>query len=77
MKEELELLINEYKKFISKADRTNVSEETTRTWINEFLKIFGWDVKNTNYILQENSFKDAEIKRRLEKIGSKHNRIKT
>lgn len=72
MREELELLINEYKKFICKADRDKISEETTRTWINEFLKIFGWDVKNTSYILQENSFKDIEIKKRLKQIGSKH-----
>lgn len=72
MREELELLINEYKKFICKADRDKISEETTRTWINEFLKIFGWDVKNTSYILQEKSFKDIEIKERLKQIGSKH-----
>lgn len=74
MKQKLENLIQEYKKFICNADRSKISEETIRTWINEFLKIFGWDVKNTNYVLQENSFKNNEIKSRLEQIGSKHNK---
>ena len=72
MKQKLDNLIKEYKKYIATADRALISEETIRTWINELLKIFGWDVKNTSYILQENSFKNVEIKSRLEQIGSKH-----
>lgn len=72
MKQKLEVLINKYKSFIKSADKSKISEETVRMWINEFLEILGWDVKNTNYILQENSFKNKEIKQRLEQIGSKH-----
>lgn len=74
MKQKLIKLIEEYKKSICNVDRNKISEETIRTWINEFLKIFGWDVKNINYVLQENSFKSSEIKTRLEQIGSKHNK---
>ncbi len=49
----------------------NSSEETIRTWINEMLGIFGWNVQDTNQVLQESTLnKEQRIK--LLSIGS-HN----
>ena len=52
-KERLSNLINRYNTTTRLVDHKNVSEETIRTWLNEFLSIFGWDVQNTNQVLQE------------------------
>ncbi len=49
------------------------SEETTRAWINQMLDIFGWNVKNTNHVLQEVSLESAE-RITLNKIGSTNTR---
>ena len=69
----LENLINRYKLYINKARREDISEETIRTWINEFLGIFQWDVQNTNQVLQEKTLKD-EQKEKLEEISSEHSK---
>lgn len=69
----LENLIKRYKLYINKARREDISEETIRTWINEFLGIFGWDVQNTNQVLQEKTLK-VEQKEKLEEISSEHSK---
>lgn len=49
------------------------SEETIRTWINQMLAVFGWDVKNTNHVLQEVPLEIAE-RVALNEIGSTNTR---
>lgn len=71
MKVQLESLITKYKEFKSDGKLQNASEETIRTWINNLLKIFGWDVGNTYEIWQEKILSERE-KSRLQKIGSIH-----
>jgi hypothetical protein len=68
-KKQLGELIAEYKSFkkVGKLDLT--SEETIRTWLNHFLKIFGWDVRDTSQILQEKVLTKKE-KEALKEIGS-------
>lgn len=62
-----------YEKTSEGQDKYAVSEETIRSWINELLGIFGWDVKDTNYVLQEYVLRGEEH-RRLKSIDSKHRR---
>ena len=49
----------------------NVSEETIRTWLNEFLCLFGWDVQNTHEVLQERCLRGVAGER-LREIRSPH-----
>ncbi len=70
--EELKRLINKYNNTIRYKDKKNISEETIRTWINEFLYIFGWNVQDTNHILQEHVLKEQIIKENLKSINSTH-----
>lgn len=39
-------LIERYNNTLRGKDRKDISEETIRTWLNELLAIFGWDVQN-------------------------------
>lgn len=64
-------LIVKYYAYKRKADESDISEETVRTWINEFLRIFGWNVQDTNQVLQE-KIVDESKKSRLEDIDSTH-----
>ena len=48
----LTVLINRYNNSLRLENHYNISEETIRTWLNEFLGIFGWDAQNTNQVLQ-------------------------
>ena len=64
-KQKLNNLVDEYLKFKSEGKLDLTSEETIRAWLNEFLQIFGWDVKDTSQILQE------KILSKEEKISSK------
>ena len=65
----LEQLVGEYTKF-KKAGRLDLtSEETIRTWLNQLLEIFGWDVRDTSQVLQEKVLSAAE-KARIQEIGS-------
>jgi type I restriction-modification system DNA methylase subunit len=68
-KEQLKELIKEYKKFKRDGRLDLSSEETIRTWINELLAIFGWDVKDTSQILQEKILSKEE-KKKLQEINS-------
>jgi len=70
-KKQLTELISRYKLEIAKINRNEVTEETIRTWLNEFLAIFGWNVQNTNYVLQEHVLKGEE-RARLDEINSPH-----
>jgi len=52
-KEQLKELIQQYTNY-KEEDKLNLaSEETMRTWINDLLAIFDWDVKDTSAVLQE------------------------
>lgn len=53
MKTQLQILIERYNRTTRLETKENVSEETIRTWLNEFLGLFGWDVQNTHEVLQE------------------------
>jgi len=52
-KEQLEKLLQQYTNFKKQGRLDLSSEETMRTWINDLLAIFGWDVKDTSAVLQE------------------------
>ncbi len=62
-------LIEKYQSFKAEGRLDLSSEETMRTWINEFLAIFDWDVKDTSQVLQEKVLSKEE-KERLVEIGS-------
>jgi hypothetical protein len=44
-KEQFSKLIKRYMEFKKTNKKINISEETIRTWLNEMLLIFGWDVQ--------------------------------
>ncbi len=52
-KEQLKELVQHYTNFKEQGRLDLSSEETIRTWINDLLAIFGWDVKDTSAVLQE------------------------
>ena len=59
-KEKLAELIAEYNKFKQAGKLDLTSEETIRTWLNELLAIFDWDVRDTSQVLQEKVLSKAE-----------------
>lgn len=71
IKNNLENLINRYGMTLRSRPRSEISEETVRTWLNEFLLIFGWDVQNTNHVLQEKALQGSYYNR-LREINSPH-----
>jgi len=73
MKARLLSLIEKYNRFIQSADTRTISEETIRTWINDMLSIFGWDVQDTHQVLQERKL-GKQFLARLEEIDSSHSR---
>lgn len=72
-KERLAELIQRYNTTTRGVEHSNVSEETIRTWLNEFLRIFGWDVQNTTQVLQEHVLRGIQYQR-LQEINSPHRR---
>lgn len=66
-------LIGRFSLALSNGTLKNATEETIRTWINEMLAIFGWDVQNTNQILQERTLNRTQ-RDKLNSIGSKNTR---
>lgn len=72
-KEILQGLIEKYQLFKEQGRLDLSSEETMRTWINELLAIFNWDVRDTSQILQEKVLSKEE-KERLVEIGSNYTR---
>ena len=80
MKAKLAKLVHDYNTTIrlskynsSLTGKDLISEETIRGWLNDMLAIFGWDVKDTTYVLQEYVLRGAE-RERLKDIHSKHRR---
>lgn len=72
-KKELAELIDKYNKFKQQGKFDLSSEETIRTWLNELLSIFDWDVMDTSQILQEKILSKAE-KEKLKEINSQNSR---
>lgn len=68
-KERLQALVERYQSFKQNGRLDLSSEETIRTWINELLSIFDWDVMDTSQILQEKVLSQEE-RNRLEEINS-------
>lgn len=62
-----------YQGACSRGELNMASEETTRAWINQMLAVFGWDVRNTNQVLQEVSLTRQE-RSTLNEIGSRNTR---
>lgn len=71
--ENLKNLINKYKKFKKSNANSEMSEEMTRVWINDFLEIFGWDVHNLSQVIQEKTVSEQQ-RERLEQIKSSHSK---
>ncbi len=55
-------LVKEYKTFKIAGKLDLTSEQTIRGWLDNLLSIFGWDVRDTQQILQE---------KRLQKLNRK------
>lgn len=72
-KQRLTELLEEYNKFKKQGKLDLTSEETIRTWLNQLLAIFDWDVRDTSQILQEKVLSKEE-KEKLKGIGSKNTR---
>ena len=68
-REELSSLVERYQNAKDNGRLQNASEATMRTWIDELLSLFDWDVQNTQQILTEHSLGRAE-RARLHEIGS-------
>jgi type I site-specific restriction endonuclease len=68
-REKLEQLIEKYQSYKEQGRLDLSSEETIRTWINELLAIFDWNVMDTSQVLQEKVLSKEE-QRRLSEIGS-------
>ena len=73
IKNQLTELIVRYNNTLRNENRDIVSEETVRTWINELLGIFGWNVQDTSQILQEQTLRGIQ-RQRLQEIHSPHKR---
>lgn len=72
-KEQLQELVHKYQYAKEQGQLQNASEATMRTWIDELLSVFGWDVRNTRQVLTEHSLGKDE-KAKLQKIGSTNSR---
>ena len=68
-KQQLTELVERYQIFKREGRLDLSSEETIRTWINELLAIFDWNVMDTSQILQEKVL-SREEKERLQEIDS-------
>lgn len=70
-REQLKALIEKYTKYKKEKKTEELSEESTRSWINEFLEIFDWDVLNIQQVQQEKIVDDSQ-KEKLGEISSSH-----
>jgi type I restriction-modification system DNA methylase subunit len=64
-----ENLIRDFKRFKDEGRLNTTSEETIRIWLNRFLEIFGWDLRDTTQVLQEIGLSRSE-RDVLREIGS-------
>ena len=71
--ENLKKLIEKYNEFKKSNVNSEMSEEATRVWINDFLEIFGWDVHDLSQIVQEKIVSEQQ-RDMLEKIQSSHSK---
>lgn len=70
---DLNALIVRYQKAKDNGQLQNASEATMRTWIDELLSLFGWDVQNTQQVLTEHTLNKTE-RARIHEIGSTNTR---
>lgn len=73
IKEKLQNLVSRYQKAKDSGQLQGASEATMRTWIDELLSLFGWNVQNTHQVLTEHTLGKAE-KEKLQEIGSTNTR---
>ena len=71
--EDFRAFVASYQEACERGELTKASEETMRTWINQMLALFGWNVRNTNHVLQEVPL-DITERTTLNKIGSTNTR---
>ena len=71
--DEFKNFIGNYRNACERGELDKASEETTRTWINQMLAIFGWNVRNTTHVLQEVPLEISE-RNALSEIGSTNTR---
>lgn len=72
-KERLKALIEKYFQYKKDKKTEELSEESTRAWINKFLEIFQWDVLNIQQVRQEKIVDDSQ-KDKLSEINSLHSK---
>lgn len=65
----LKSLVDRYQTAKVNGSLDNSSEATMRTWIDELLSVFGWNVQDTHQVLTERTL-DKEERRKLKAIGS-------
>ena len=73
IKDKLQNLVSRYQKAKDSGQLQGASEATMRTWIDELLSLFGWNVQNTHQVLTEHTLGKAE-KEKLQEIGSTNTR---
>lgn len=73
IKDKLQNLVERYQNAKDKGQLKGASEATMRTWIDELLSLFGWNVQNTHQVLTEHTL-GKEEKEKLQKIGSTNTR---
>lgn len=64
-------MVNQFDKLVIKNGDDRISEETVRTYLNELLKIFGWDVKNPKEVVLGVTLDDHSLEKMIE-IQSDH-----
>lgn len=62
-------LVNRFLKAKTDGSLEGASEATMRTWIDELLSVFGWNVQDTHQVLTERTL-DKEERQKLKAIGS-------
>lgn len=67
-KSKLSELTERYNNTLRGKDHKDISEETIRTWLNELLAIFGWDIQNTAQVLQERVLSSQQVKSSVESV---------
>lgn len=65
----LQNLVNRFLEAKTDGSLEGASEATMRTWIDELLSVFGWNVQDTHQVLTERTL-DKEERQKLKAIGS-------
>jgi hypothetical protein len=69
----LKILLSEFESLYQKGSLKGQSEATARTWLERFLKVFGWDSSDPHQIRQEYNI-HGRAARRLKSEGTTHRR---